>query len=631
MPADATEFDMHLTTRKSGTIQYDGLLFCEATELEPGNVETLPMEKEQLVLWQVPSIVKVFQETLPPHAIGPLSLNGMARQVNPHVMEIQAPFRVQLAQEEEEALQIAVRSGSDGDLEFHVEGLEGSGIHLSCGNLGYVPVHGVSDYYHRYEEAWIQLTPSKGNGGNDNTGSDGWEGLWPDPICPVNTLRLPANSTRALWLSFRTDGQTRPGRYPLWLHVTHNGVTTSLPIQLKVWNFALPQDTTFPAIYDLRTQSQWLKGREPKADYLELMRFMKEKKLCPDKVPVAPVFSRNDDGTITADFSEYNRMATLYFDELKFPSSYTPGIFYAFGWGYPPKSILGEQPFDGESPWSKGEPRTRLRPEYVSVYQTCLKLFMDNARAHGWDGKYTLYISDEPATHLREIREQMIALCDMIRNVEPHLPIYSSTWAHHPFWDGHLSHWGLAHYGLVPSKVMKERQAAGDKIWFTTDGQLCLDTPYCAIERLLPHYCSKYNVDAYEFWGANWLTYDPWKYGWHAYIRQTGSPTEPIFWVRYPDGDGYIMYPGTPFGQITPITSIRMEAARDGVEDFELLALLKAQAQTSHEAAALLVRIQSLVSIPNSGGRYSTRILPQPERLYQLRHEIGEFLDQIGK
>ncbi len=99
---------------------------------------------------------------------------------------------------------------------------------------------------------------------------------------------------------------------------------------------------------------------------------------------------------------------------------------------------------------------------------------------------------------------------------------------------------------------------------------MCTDTPYCAVERLLPHYCFKYGAEAYEFWGVAWHTYDPYRFGWHAFIYQSSEPGE-SYWVRYPNGDGFLLYPGQPIGHAGPVSSIRLEQAREGVEDYEYL------------------------------------------------------------
>ena len=46
-------------------------------------------------------------------------------------------------------------------------------------------------------------------------------------------------------------------------------------------------------------------------------------------------------------------------------------------------------------------------------------------------------------------------------------------------------------------------------------------------------------------------------------------------------------------------------------------------------AAELLAAFRQLVTIPNAGGRYSTAILPEPERLGVLRERAGNLLDRV--
>ena len=79
---------------------------------------------------------------------------------------------------------------------------------------------------------------------------------------------------------------------------------------------------------------------------------------------------------------------------------------------------------------------------------------------------------------------------------------------------------------------------------------------------------------AYEFWGIDWLTYDPYERGWHRYIHQSDQPGN-SYDVRYPNGDGYLAYPGSPIGHAGPVTSVRLEQAREGCEDYEYLYLLR--------------------------------------------------------
>lgn len=607
---------IHLTMNGHGKLMHDGIFIAEtiAGKIEP--LEAFPIQESDFAIWQVNPVVKVFREDLPRD-----NVNFGHIQYDGNKSKLKSTFRIALAQNEEEPMQIAVRSATEHkNVSITIEGLDEANIKATIGVIGYVPVDHKSSYYGSKHENWIQLIPGK----QGNT--DGWAGWWPDPIKPVSQFSLKPHQTQPLWFSFRTTKDSKPGYYPATILLKTEDYTWTIPFSIYIWNFTLPEVTTFPALYDIRWNSRWERpGMTTREARRDMLRFYRDKKICPDHILASPTFKYDKNtGKATADFTEFDKEAEFYFDELKFPVAYMSG-FYLFGWAAPPRAVFGEQPFEGEYPWANDEPRHTLRPEYVKAYQAKLKLFMDHCREKGWDKKFVLYISDEPHFSHQYVKDQMKALCKMIKDVEPDLPIFSSTWRHCKDWDGYISLWGAGHYGCFPEAEIVERQKEGDKFWFTTDGQMCTDTPFCAIERLLPHYCFKYNVDAYEFWGATWLTYDPWKYGWHAFIKQSSAPHIKPSWTRYPAGDGYLIYPGKDFSDYKPVTSIRLEAARDGVDDHQYLTLLK-QRSNDKNAMALLEEAQKLVSMPSPGGRFSTRILPDPDELHIIRLRIGEFL-----
>ncbi len=159
---------------------------------------------------------------------------------------------------------------------------------------------------------------------------------------------------------------------------------------------------------------------------------------------------------------------------------------------------------------------------------------------------------------------------------------------------------------------------------FTCDGQMAIDTPYLATERLLPYYCFRYGAIGWEFGGVPWWTFDPWRFGWHPFIRQSDDGSR-YYWIRYPNGDGYLAYPGTPFGIEGPIGSIRMEQVREGLEDYELLKMAGRRADAADESTPCgraLAAARALVSIPNKGGLRSLSILPDPSEVQRVRESI---------
>jgi len=617
MPEGTATLQLHLTMDKAGTLWHDGVLLAEVVPHQVVALEGRPVEpSDGVVVWPVPAVAKVFRDDPVPRAIRRAAVSA--------------------ARNEREPLELAVRSGRAlARVRVAVDppvGPQGVRLEdLEVNVVGYVPIDQATNYYRSESPAWHRKVPAQPGR------SDGWPGQWPDPLLPRDTFDLEANTTQAIWVTVGVPRGAPAGDYTGTVRLVCDGEPVArVPFDVHVWDFTLPDESHLAAIYDVRLgPGGKLWGKPLEEIYPEMVRFMADRRLCPDKVRPYPMI-KVQDGRVVADFTAFDEAAEYYFDELKLPYAYMPWYFYVFGWGHPPRAVFGQRPYPGDPPY-EGADRSRLRPEYRKNYQAGLRAYWEHLKEKGWHKKVVLYISDEPYDRHRHIVEQMQALCDMIHEVDPEIPIYSSTWRHVPAWDGYLDVWGIGHDGRVPAEKMAKLRARGDRLWFTTDGQMCTDTPYCAVERLLPHYCFKYGVEAYEFWGVAWLTYDPYRYGWHSYIRQTSEPGR-SFWVRYPNGDGFLIYPGGPIGHRGLVSSVRLEQAREGVEDYEYLYLLrqligeaKAAGKDVTEAEEAMAEAAALVEMPNAGGRYSSRILPDPEDLYQVRQDLAAAIEQLSR
>ena len=85
-----------------------------------------------------------------------------------------------------------------------------------------------------------------------------------------------------------------------------------------------------------------------------------------------------------------------------------------------------------------------------------------------------------------------------------------------------------------------------------------------------------------------------------------------------------------------PASKIRLEQIRQGLEDYEALALLgelAAKAKQAGRAAPgaerALAMARDLVTIPNAGGLRSTEILPNPDQVPAIRKAVNAALVQL--
>ncbi|MFQ6133245.1 MAG: glycoside hydrolase domain-containing protein [Armatimonadota bacterium] len=602
-PADAASITLHLTMDAHGTLWHDDIILTEAAAATVDASESPPTagSNGDPQVWQVNPLVKVFPDEPPEPRPEQIVVRLARNEYEPVQLVLRSPRRLPRVR-----VEVRQPGGPGGAL------LPQVAVNL----VGFVPVDYPSSYYSSTLPVWYRLVPS-GAGR-----SDGWAGEWPDPLPPYRPFELEPNRAQPLWLTVHAPANASPGEYRSSVIVRAGGSRVEIPLRVRVWDFALPAQSHCKAIYDLRSGPGWnvFAAADPEDHLRKWYRFLAQRRVSPDVFRPAPKFEYRD-GQVVMDATEWDRMASYCLDELGIGVFYTPWQFYAFGWGYPPKKYFGLEPFTDE---------------YNAAFQSMYRQFMDHLKAKGWHDKVVFYISDEPDLRSEATAEQMQKLCRLAQQADPDVPIYSSTWRHKPEWDGYLTMWGVGPHGSFPVETMRERRAAGDRLLFTTDGHMCIDTPYLAIERLLPHLCYKYDVGGYEFWGVSWWTYDPWERGWHTYNRQSHEG-KVYRWVRYPNGDGYLTYPGDRMGLDEPVSSIRLEQARDGVEDYEYLLLLrdlitKAPPGAQRQAAERLLReAQDLVSIPNEGGLRSTSLMPHPDRVLEIRERLGEAILALAK
>lgn len=158
----------------------------------------------QLVLWSAPSGTKVGRTAPVPEAKTDALVLSAARN-------------------ESEAIQLVVRPVIElSALALSVSTLHGPGgarLPPSCIDLlrvGYVPVAQATD-------------------------KAGGTGLWPDPLPPLGLLAAPSVGTNhPIWIRVNVPADAAPGLYTGRVALTTGTWTAEVPLQVRVFNFALP-------------------------------------------------------------------------------------------------------------------------------------------------------------------------------------------------------------------------------------------------------------------------------------------------------------------------------------------------------------------------------------------------------
>ena len=265
-------------------------------------------------------------------------------------------------------------------------------------------------------------------------------------------------------------------------------------------------------------------------------------------------------GSLTFDFSRFDRWVQIFIDEGcigRIEGGHIGGRMG--GW----ESDFGATVRlvrDGKVVSERVNPDSE---EARNFYSSFFPAVVAHLKEKGWLDIYMQHLADEPTSSNFESYKALAALA---RTYAPELRIIEAT--HSKDLTGSIDVWvPQLNYFHENFEHYKERQAAGDEIWFYTcvfpQGEYAnrfIEQPL--IKTRLLHWINfKYGATGYLHWGYNhWTDDDPIT---HTTRPHNGPP-------YLPAGDPWIVYPG----KNGPLASIRFAAMRDGVVDHELLSMI---------------------------------------------------------
>jgi hypothetical protein len=470
--------------------------------------------------------------------------------------------RLKAARNEVESFQIVVRSGEKDLKEVTAEAsdLKGEGDRI-------IPRRNVAIFREQYVEAKTPSPRSKEGAG-----------IYPDALVPLALpapasrpprylgapFTLPPEVNQPLWIDVTVPKDTAPGEY--------SGVVTisvkdqrpaTVPVTLTVWDFTLPETPS------LRTNFGGLgrrlltghAGFKPDtAPYRALERRYAEAMAAHRLCPPVPVYLRpkiGPDGTI--DSKETHAGLKEWIETFHLTSL--------------PIILIGDD----------DDPVGKHKAANVKFLQSTLAYLKQN----GWDKLAYVALSGEPNDQKRydEVRRQAA----MIHEAAPGLKVFCTEQPapQDAAWGtlvGSVDLW-VPLWRFFDEKSVAERQKAGDEVWSYTamcQGKPGEDTPYWQLDFPLLNYripawtSRRYGLTGLHYWTVvYWAEVDPWTNPTTYTNKSNGE--------KY-NGEGSLFYPGGDAGIDGPVSSLRLKALRDGLEDYEYL-VLAGEAGTAKAAA----------------------------------------------
>lgn len=441
--------------------------------------------------------------------------------------------------------------------------------------------------------------------------------MCPDILLEDKTITLQANKNQPLWLTVEVPKTAAPGIYTGTVKISGSAdgqtLTANIPVHIKVYNVTLGKSRLW--------LTQWFYMSRYRQSELTDVNLAKLEKFSPQYWDLMRKYARNmaqhrqnmalisplemteysfaPDGRLQFDFTNFNRAVRIFIDE---------GVIGRIEGGHLGGRINNEwtNNFEtfiyifkyGKFIKSSAEPQTA---EAVNFYSQFLPALVKHLRQNNWLNIYVQHIADEPITQNKQSYDTFVRL---VRKYAPELKIIEAchtTQLAEPIniWVPQLN------YLKQNFDFYKQHQKSGDEVWFYTcmypQGEFAnrfWELPL--IKTRILHWINfKYGITGYLHWGYNFWNDNPYK--------NTGFEH-----TKMPDGDEWIVYPGID----GPLDSIRFEALRDGVDDYELLSML---AESNPAAAKRLVEKHILAF-----DKYNTNI----KSFRQTRRQLLEALEK---
>ena len=289
-------------------------------------------------------------------------------------------------------------------------------------------------------------------------------------------------------------------------------------------------------------------------------------------------------------------------------------------------------------------------PEYKAAFTAYCRTLETHLRSRGWLDEAFVYWFDEPAPQDYEFVNKGFA---RLRRAAPDLRRMLTEQVE-PALAGGPDIWCpvTSHYGHAAAETRRRR---GESFWW----YVCTGpkAPYCTL--FIDHPATELRVwlwqtwqrgiDGILVWQTNYWT-SPTAY---PDPRSPQDPyQDPMGWVsgystpkgaRRPwgNGDGRFIYPpesaanGRPSKPVMagPVDSIRWEMLRDGIEDYEYLAILR-RLLNRHGAAldeTTRRRAEALLVVPKEITSDMTTFTRSPEPVLKRRHAIAQAIEALPR
>ena len=534
-----------------------------------------------LVLWKkfknIRSAVQVGKKQNDVIAGFATSMEQILPRDNPINLSVQKNISVSLAKGEKESFQTVVISGVD------------------LKNVGVIIGDLISDDGSKFSGEYID-TPIVGYVKTQTRPSSGtpYLGWWPDPILSfLQTTDIKAGDAQSFWIRVNAPKDQTAGVYHGAIHVQVDGLTIfSFELTVHVYDFCMPAISPLPTVITFaKTSKDWAYLWEDEKLKVQWADFLADYYISYDNI-----YTREPDFEIIKYLNKQGRL----------------GMFN-LGYFYRSKGT-------GEAAWKKT--MERIGKAYDEAKGLGL---LDHAYIYGCDEfRSKHFAAIEEAT--KELKREFPGVIVMTTAIDTSYGL-DSVLKSQDAWCPYTS-------TFYPEKVRKVR-AKGKQVWWYTCcwphhpyPNFFIEYPAIESRLLMGVITAKYCPDGFLYYQIS-----RWRNNSEPITSGPFTDWNPNSFSKY-NGDGSLVYPGP---DSTPLSSIRLENFRDGLDDYAYIIILdeiirqyeaKPELDTTEEA--WLEAATSAVRIPWDIVKERYSFTYDPTDVYAYRETLAQLIEKSG-
>lgn len=201
------------------------------------------------------------------------------------------------------------------------------------------------------------------------------QGRWIYPLMlPDFNNRIDNQKSMIIWIDQFipfNQAEAKPGEYHTKLSITTNRQTREIPIDLTVWDFAIPNENRFKAAL----QHEGFMRDMPEEQELAVYQLLKRNRIAMLDPTYKPDLQMEKNGMPELNWKAFDDRLNKYFSGMAFTKEF--GYQYGPGYGEPIETFV--LPFDvygkhGTKGWPEtGKPDVERDPQNRSVYVECIR------------------------------------------------------------------------------------------------------------------------------------------------------------------------------------------------------------------------------------------------------------------